>query len=104
MAIGDKFQQAKQLNDFRKQAQKIQKELRDTLIEAEEAGGQVKVTFTGEQKLEEIHIDPALLSPEKAGDLEKYLKNCISQAIQQSQQVAAQKMQAITGGMGLPGM
>jgi DNA-binding YbaB/EbfC family protein len=104
MGLGDKVNQAKQLNDFRKQAQQIQKELRDTLIEAEEADGKVKVVFTGEQKLEEVHIDPELLSPDKAKDLEKYLKNCISQAIQQSQQVAAQKMQAITGGMGLPGM
>ena len=92
------------MNDFRKQAQKIQKELRDTLIEAEEADGKVKVTFSGEQKLEEIHIDSELLTPDNAKDLEKYLKNCIDQAITQSQQVAAQKMQSITGGMGLPGM
>ena len=100
----DKVKQAKQLNDFRKQAQKLQKELRDTLIEASEADGKVKVVFSGEQKIEEIHIDPELLTPEKQADLERYLKNCISQAINQSQQVAAQKMQSIAGGLGLPGM
>jgi DNA-binding YbaB/EbfC family protein len=100
----DKIKQAKQLNDFRKQAQQIQKELRDTLIEATEADGKVKVVFSGEQKCEEIHIDPSLLEPGKAKELEQYLKNCVSQAITQSQQVAAQKMQSITGGLGLPGM
>lgn len=100
----DKLKQAKDLNEFRKQAQKIQKELRDTLIEASELDGKVKVVFSGEQKIEEITIDPELLSPERAQDLQRALKNCISQAISQSQQVAAQKMQAITGGLGLPGM
>lgn len=100
----DKLKQAKDLNELRKKAQKIQKELRDTLIEATEADGKVKVVFTGEQKCEEIHIDPELLTPDKQKELERYLKTTVSQAIQQSQQVAAQKMQEITGGMGLPGM
>lgn len=104
MALGDKLQQAKDLNNLRKQAQQIQKELKDTLIEVTELDGMVKVVFTGEQKLEELHIDPQLLDPSKQKDLENAIKNSISQAIKQSQQVAAQKMQAITGGMGLPGM
>jgi DNA-binding YbaB/EbfC family protein len=104
MALGDKLQQAKDLNNLRKQAQQIQKELKDTLIEVTELDGAVKVVFTGEQKLEELHIDPQLLDPSKQKDLENAIKNSISQAIKQSQQVAAQKMQAITGGMGLPGM
>lgn len=104
MALGDKLQQAKDLNNLRKQAQTIQKELKDTLIEVTELDGLVKVVFTGEQKLEELHIDPQLLDPSKQKDLENALKNSVSQAIKQSQQVAAQKMQAITGGMGLPGM
>ncbi len=100
----DKMKQAKELNEFRKQAQKIQKELRDTLIEVTEAEGKVKVVFTGEQKLEEVEIDESLLEAGNKKDLENHLKNAVSQAIKQSQQVAAQKMQSITGGMGLPGM
>lgn len=104
MAIGDKLQQAKDLNNLRKQAQAIQKELKDTLIEVTELDGLVKVVFTGEQKLEELHIDPSLLDPGKQKDLENAIKNAVAQAIKQSQQVAAQKMQAITGGLGLPGM
>ncbi|HEY8108742.1 MAG TPA: YbaB/EbfC family nucleoid-associated protein [Patescibacteria group bacterium] len=100
----DKLKQAKELGEFAKQAKKIQKELRDTLIEVTEADGKVKIVFTGEQQLEEIHIDESLLQPGNKKELENYLKNAISQAIKQSQQVAAQKMQAITGGMGLPGM
>lgn len=104
MALGDKLQQAKDLNNLRKQAQQIQKELKDTLIEVTELDGLVKVVFTGEQKLEEVHIDPSLLEGSRQKDLENAIKSAVSQAIKQSQQVAAQKMQAITGGLGLPGM
>jgi len=100
----DKLKQAKELNEFRKQAQKIQKELKDTLIETTELDGKIKLVFTGEQKIEEIHIDPELLQSDKQTQLERALKNCIAQGISQSQQVAAQKMQSITGGLGLPGM
>lgn len=100
----DKLKQAKELGEFAKQAKKIQKELKDTLIEVTEAEGKVKIVFTGEQQLEEIFIDESLLQPGRKKELEGYLKSAISQAIKQSQQVAAQKMQAITGGMGLPGM
>jgi len=104
MAIGDKLQQAKDLNALRKQAQQIQKELKDTLIEVTELDGQIKVVFTGEQKIEEVHIDPQLLDPSKQKDLENGLKNAVSQAVAQSQKVAAEKMQSIAGGLGLPGM
>ena len=100
----DKLKQAKELGDFAKQAKKIQKELKDTLIEVTEADGKVKIVFTGEQKLEEIAIDDSLLEPGNRKQLEEYLKNAITQAIKQSQQVAAQKMQSITGGLNLPGM
>lgn len=100
----EKMKQAQQMNDLRKQAQKMQRELRDTLIEATEADGKVKVVFTGEQSIEEVHIDPELLDPARQKELEKHIKSCVSQAIKQSQQVAAQKMQEVTGGMGLPGM
>ena len=98
------FDKFKQTNEMRKQVQQItqiQKELRDTLIEATEADGKVKVVFSGEQKIEEVHIDASLLSPDKRKELEQYIKNCVSQAISQSQQVAAEKMKAITGSLGL---
>lgn len=104
MAIGDKLQQAKDLNNLRKQAQQIQKELKDTLIEVTEADGKVKVVFTGEQKIEEVTIDPSLLDPGKQKELQEAIKSAVSQAVSQSQKVAAEKMQSIAGGLGLPGM
>ena len=104
MGLMDKLGQAKDLISLQHQAKKIQAELHDTLIEAEEADGKVRVVFNGEQKIEEITIDESLLNVNEKRNLEISLKNAIQTAIARSQQIAAEKMKDIAGKLGLPGM
>lgn len=104
MGIFDKLGQAKDMLSLQRQAKQIQKELHDTLIEAEELDGKIRVVFNGEQKIEEVIIDESLLSPNEKRNLEISLKNAIQSAISRSQQIAAEKMKAIAGKLGLPGM
>ena len=104
MGIMDKLGQAKDMIGLQRQAKQIQNELHDTLIEAEELEGRVRVVFNGEQKVEEITIDESLLSANEKRNLEISLKNAIASAIARSQQIAAEKMKAIAGKLGLPGM
>ena len=104
MGIMDKLGQAKDLISLQRQAKQIQHELHDTLIEAEELEGRVRVVFNGEQKVEEVTIDESLLAPNEKRNLEISLKNAIASAIARSQQIAAEKMKAIAGKLGLPGM
>lgn len=99
-----KFNDAKQLYDLQKQAKTIQKELRDLLIEASALDGKVTVVFNGEQKIEEIHIDESLMVAGGAVILEKGLRDAITQALKKSQQVAAEKMKAVAGQLGIPGL
>lgn len=101
--IKEKGQQAKQLYDLQKKAKKVQKELQDLLIEASSMEGKVTVVFNGEQKIEEIHIDETLLTAQNKLVLEKAIKDAITQALKKAQQVAADKMKAVAGDMGLPG-
>lgn len=100
----NKLGDAKKLYDLQKQAKKIQKELRDLLIEASSLDGKVTVVFNGEQKIEEIHIDDELMVPGGAAVLEKGLRDAITQALKKSQQVASEKMKEVAGGLGIPGM
>jgi DNA-binding YbaB/EbfC family protein len=104
MGLIDKLGQAKDLISLQRQAKQIQKELHDTLIEAEELDGRIRVVFNGEQKVEEVNIDESLLSPSEKRNLESALKNAIASAIARSQQIAAEKMKDIAGKLGLPGM
>ena len=89
---------------MQKQAREIQKELKDTEIEARSNDGWVTVVFNGEQHLSEIALAEESLRPENKSELEKQLKNTISQAVSRSQALAAEKMKDVMGGMGLPGM
>ena len=95
---------AKQLWSLQKKARAIQKELKDTEVEAKAANGQVTVVFNGEQHIQSVEIDESLLRPENKRDLEKALQQCIAEAVSRVQAVAAEKMKAIAGDLNIPGM
>jgi len=98
------FGKIKDLYKLQKQAREIQKELKNTEIEARSNDGWVTVVFNGEQHLTELTLSDEALKPENKQELEKQLQNTISQAISRSQALAAEKMKDVMGGMGLPGM
>ena len=103
MPLFDKMQQAKKMFSLQKKAKGIQKELKNTEIEAESLNGQVKVVVSADQKLQEITIDPEVLSPENASKIESALEDAINEANKEAQKIAASKMKAISGDLGLPG-
>ena len=94
------FDKAKTLYELKK----IQSALSKESIEIETGNGAVKVTINGEQKIQKISIDPELVDVTEIHKLEKWLESAITQAITRSQQLAAEKMKSVAGGLGLPGM
>lgn len=95
-----RFDQAKMLL----QVKKIQKELQKQIITVEAGDGAVKVEINGEQKIKKIHIDPEFVDLEDIGQLEKWVEEAVKDAIQQSQKIAAEKMQPMMGALGNLGM
>jgi len=95
---------AKQLWDLQKKARAIQKELKNTEVEAKAAEGRVVVIFNGEQHIQSVEISEEMLSPEKKRDLEKALQQAIAEAVSRVQAYAADKMKAIAGDLNIPGM
>lgn len=91
-----KFDQAKMLL----QVKKLQKELQKMTIVAEQGDGAVKVEITGEQKIKKIHIDPDQVDLDDIGQLERWVEDAVKDAIQQSQKIAAEKMQPFMGMLG----
>ncbi len=96
------FDQAKALL----RAKKVQSELAKTEIEASGGEGLVTVVFTADMKLKLITIDPALLAPDEKLTLERLLKDSITQALQQAQQIAAEKTKTVMKELGvtIPGL
>ncbi len=84
---------------LQKEAKKIKKELGKIHVFAESNG--VKVTVNCEQEVLLVEfVDEAILS--NAKNTEKAILDATNRAMKKSQQVAAEKMKAVMGGM--PGM
>lgn len=79
---------------------KLQKELQKQIITVEQGDGAVKVEITGEQKIKKIHIDPEFVDLDDIGQLERWVEDAVKDAIQQSQKLAADKMQPFMGMLG----
>lgn len=92
------FDKAKMLYELKK----IQGQLAKEIIEVE--AGAVTVKINGEQKIKSVVIDQDKLDVDNLELLEKNIESAVTQAITQSQQVAAEKMKAISGGLGIPGL
>ena len=95
-----RFDQAKMLM----RVKKIQKELQKMIISVEKGDGAVKVEITGEQKIKKIHIDPKAVDLDDIGQLERWIEDAVKEAIQESQRVAAEKMQPMMGALGNLGL
>jgi DNA-binding YbaB/EbfC family protein len=95
-----RFDQAKMLL----RVKKIQKELQKQIITVEKGEGAVKVEITGEQKIKKIHIDPEFVDLEDIAQLEHWVEDAVKEAIQESQKIAAEKMQPMMSALGDLGM
>ncbi len=97
---------AKQLYDLQKKAKAMQKELKETEIEAKSSDGRVIVVFNGEMRLQDIKIDDDLVQEGKTSELEKVLERTINEALQRAQAITAEKTKVMMKDMNLniPGM
>jgi len=83
------------------QLQKIQEELETLTVEGTAGGGVVKVTMTGKQIVESVTIEPE--AAEEVELLQEMVLTAVNDASNKAQELAAQKMSVVTGGMNIPG-
>lgn len=94
------FEKSKALFELKK----IQSALAKEMIEVESGNGAVKIRINGEQKIQKITLDEAIIRDTEMAKVEKWIESAITQAITRSQQLAAEKMRSVAGGLGLPGL
>ena len=83
------------------QLQKIQEELESLTVQGSAGGGAVKVVMTGKQIVESVTIKPEAV--EEVDLLQDMVLAAVNDASSKAQELAAQKMSAVTGGMNIPG-
>jgi DNA-binding YbaB/EbfC family protein len=80
-----------------------QEALKDETVEATAGGGMVTVTVTGDQVVKAIAIDPQAVDPDDVEMLQDMVLAAVNEAMRKSQDLAAQKLGAATGGLAGPG-
>ena len=83
------------------QLQKIQEELESLTVEGSAGGGAVKVVMTGKQIVESVTIEAE--AAEEIDLLQDMVLAAVNDASTKAQELAAQKMSVVTGGMNIPG-
>jgi DNA-binding YbaB/EbfC family protein len=95
---------AGQLQAMQKQMLEAQEALGEKTVEVTAGGGAIKVVMTGHQKLQSIIIDPEVVNPEDVEMLQDLIVAAVNEAVDASQNLAADEMGAITGGLNIPGL
>ncbi|MEJ2148234.1 MAG: YbaB/EbfC family nucleoid-associated protein [Chloroflexota bacterium] len=95
---------AKQLQQMQDDLLKAREQLADETVEVTAGGGMVKIVITGHQRVQSIELKPEIVDPEDVEMLQDLLLAAVNQAIEQSQAMAAQRLEGLTGGMNIPGL
>jgi len=92
----------KQVKKMQEDMQKAQAELEEARVEATSGGGMVKAVVSGKGELVEIKINPQAVDPDDVEMLEDLITSAVHEAQESAAKFQADRMQDITGGMGLP--
>ena len=80
-----------------------QQALETEVVEVSVGGGAVKIAISGHQRVQSISINNEMIDTsdeEWLSDLQDMLVMGINQAVEKSQELAAKRMEGITGGLG----
>ncbi|HAC56002.1 TPA: nucleoid-associated protein, YbaB/EbfC family [Candidatus Saccharibacteria bacterium] len=83
---------------------KAQKELQKEVVEVSAGDGAVVVQVNGELKLKKVSIDPDLVDLDDIGELERWVEVAVRDAMTKAQELAAEKMKPLMGGLGSLGL
>lgn len=97
------------LQKLMKQAQAMQANmanaqarLAEMKFTAEEAGGKIKATASGDSMITDLSIDPSVVDPDDAEFLQSLVLKAVQAALNGAKELAEREMRKVTGGMGFP--
>ena len=92
----------KQAAQLQSKMKAMQDELDHVEVEGISGGGLVTVRMTAKTEVKAVRIDPSLIKADEVEILEDLLITALGDAKRKAEAAMAEKMQSLTGGMGLP--
>ncbi len=101
--MGKIMKQARQLQE---KMAKLQDELAKQTVEASTGGGMVKVVANGKREIQSIEISREVVNPDEIEMLQDLTLAAVNEALRKAEELAADEMAKIAGGLNLklPGM
>ncbi len=94
----------KQAQKMQENMQKAQEELETKELEASVGGGAVTVKINGKKEILDITIKPEVVDPGDIEMLQDLVLSAVNQAIKSVEDIQANQMNKLTGGMNIPGL
>ena len=98
--LGNILKQAQQMHA---KISQLQEEMAEKTIEVSSGGGMVNIVMNGKQQVVTIRIDPEVVNREDIEMLQDLIVAAVNEAIRKSQEMMAEEMKKITGGLSIPG-
>ena len=99
----DMKQMMRQAQKMQKELNKAQEEIATMSFEATAGGGMVKAVASGDMNITALTIDPDAVDPEDVEMLQDMVIAAVNEALRGVSEMSNQRMNALTGGMNLPG-
>ena len=101
-------QMLKQVQKMQQDMLAAQEQLKNEEVEASAGGGMVTVKVSGDLVVKAVTISPDAIDPDDPEMLQDMVVAALNEALRSAQELAAQRMSGLTGGMdlgslGLPG-
>ena len=99
--LGDMMKQAQELQS---KMMELQEEMANKTVEATAGGGMVTVVVNGKQEIISLTIDPDVVDRQEIEMLQDLIIAAVNEGIRRAQQILADEMKKLTGGMAIPGL
>jgi DNA-binding YbaB/EbfC family protein len=104
--FGNRAQMQSMMKKARKmqdEMKKMQDEIKQKTVDVTVGGGVVSVVMNGEKQITSLKIDPSAIDPDDADMLIDLITTAVNEASRKVDEMIADNMSKVTGGLGLPG-
>ena len=104
MAGGGQAGMMQQLQQLQQDMVQAQDDLANEVLTVSVGGGAVTVEITGHQRIVSVKISPEVVTAGDVDMLNDLVLAAVNEAIVQSQTMAKDRMESLTGGINIPGL
>jgi DNA-binding YbaB/EbfC family protein len=94
----------RQAQEMQQKLAALQEEAARIQVTASAGGGMVTATANGKQEITALTVDPSVVNPDDVDMLQDLILAAVAEAQRKSRERMAEEMQAVTGGLNIPGM